>query len=273
VTTARTGPEPRNRVLGFPVDAVTLGQAAAWIVREARAPEGPSTRQARLVVTLNPEIVVQAQTDAGLAATLRGADLVVADGVGITWAARHGGTPLPERVPGVDLVAEAMRVGGADLRVYFLGGKPGVAEAAAAAARERFGVTVAGASHGYFRRPEENARVCAEVRAAEPNLLLAGLGEGQERFLAEHADALATPVMVGVGGTLDVMAGAVRRMPAWTSRWGVEWLFRVASDRKRWRRAPRLARFVWLVLRRGRGETRDEMTTTATTSGKDSTKK
>ncbi|MFO7544288.1 MAG: WecB/TagA/CpsF family glycosyltransferase [Trueperaceae bacterium] len=240
---------PRRYVLGFPVDAVTPSQAAEWIVREALAPAGDQAGPGRLVVTLNPEIVVQALADEPLAVALRHADLSVADGVGIAWAARQGGDPLPGRVPGVDLVAAAMRLGGRELRVYFLGSKPGVAEAAADAARERFGVTVAGTHHGYFRRPDETGQVCAAVRAAAPNLLLAGLGEGQERFLAEHAEELATPIMIGVGGTLDVLAGTVMRMPAWTSRWGVEWAFRVASDRRRWRRAPRLARFVWLVLR------------------------
>lgn len=246
---------PRRDVLGFPVDPVTLDQAARWIVREALAPVGASAGAGRLVVTLNPEIVVQARADEALAAALRHADLSVADGVGIAWAARQTGDPLPGRVPGVDLVAEAMRLGGERLRVFFLGGKPGVAEAAADAAHARFGVTVAGTHHGYFRRPDETGAVCAAVRAAAPDLLLAGLGEGQERFLAEHADDLATPVMIGVGGTLDVLAGTVKRMPAWTSRWGVEWAFRVASDRRRWRRAPRLARFVWLVLRH-RGDAR-----------------
>jgi N-acetylglucosaminyldiphosphoundecaprenol N-acetyl-beta-D-mannosaminyltransferase len=240
---------PRRYVLGFPLDPVTLDQAARWIVREAQAPSREPAGAGRLVVTLNPEIVAQASSDEPLATALRHADLSVADGVGIAWAARRTGEPLPGRVPGVDLVAEAMRLGGERLRVYFLGGKPGVAEAAADAARERFGVTVAGAHHGYFRRPGETGAVCAAVRAAAPDLLLAGLGEGQERFLAEHAEELATPVMIGVGGTLDVLAGNVKRMPAWTSRWGVEWVFRVASDRRRWRRAPRLARFVWLVLR------------------------
>lgn len=245
---------PREHVLGFPVDAVSLSEAAAWIVQQARAADAaaaPRRAAGTLVVTLNPEIVVRAASDPALAAALRRADLSVADGVGVAWAARRAGLDLPGRVPGVDLVSEAMRLGGESLRVYFLGGRPGVAEAAARACQARFGVTVAGTQHGYFRRPQETDAVVAAVRRARPDLLLAGLGEGQETFLAEHAPDLGATVMVGVGGTLDVLAGAVRRMPAWTSRLGVEWLFRVASDRRRWRRAPRLARFVAMVLRGG----------------------
>lgn len=251
---------PRGYVLGFPVDAVSLPEAAAWIVHHARAADDatatPKREAGKVVVTLNPEIVVRAASDPALAAALRRADLSVADGVGVAWAARRGGLGLPGRVPGVDLVSEAMRLGGEGLRVYFLGGEPGVAEAAARVSQERFGVTVVGTQHGYFRRPQETADVVAAVGRARPQLLLAGLGEGQETFLDAHAPDLGAAVMVGVGGTLDVLAGTVRRMPAWTSRLGLEWLFRVASDRRRWRRAPRLARFVAMVLKggaRGRG--------------------
>jgi N-acetylglucosaminyldiphosphoundecaprenol N-acetyl-beta-D-mannosaminyltransferase len=199
-------------------------------------------------VTLNPEIVVQAQADPALADALRAADLSVADGVGIAWAARRSGAPLPGRVPGVDLALEVMRLGSSSLRVYFLGSRPGVAERAAAAASSTYGVVVAGAQHGFFDKssPEQ---VLRDVEAARPDLLLAGLGEGQELFLHRHAAQLGAGVMIGVGGTLDVLAGEVKRMPAWTTELGVEWLFRVALDRRRWGRLPRLFKFAGMVLR------------------------
>ena len=242
-----SSPPPRHDVLGYPLDAVTFSGAADWVlgeVAEARR-NGPSSRQD---VTLNPEILVQAAASPQLAAALRAADLSVADGVGVAWAARRSGTPLPGRVPGVDLAFEVMRRGGSDLRVYLLGAKPGVAERAAAEAASRFGVNVVGSHHGYFDRsaPDEVLRAVASSRA---DLLLAGLGEGQELFLHSHAAQLGVGVMVGVGGTLDVLAGEVKRMPAWTRRLGVEWLFRVALDRRRWGRLPRLFRFAAMVLR------------------------
>lgn len=237
----------RVDVLGFPVDVVDLQDAVRWVL-DAVADGG----KPRLVVTLNPEIVVQGLGDPDLAAALRSADLSVADGVGIALAARRAGHPLPGRVPGIDLVTELFHVGGPNVRAYFLGAKPGVAERAAAAAARRFGVTVAGHHHGYFDRVGESARICEGVRAARPDVLLAGLGEGQELFLDRHAQALGAKVLIGVGGTLDVLAGEVRRMPAWTTRLGVEWLFRVALDRRRWKRVPRLAKFLWLVVSQGR---------------------
>lgn len=233
----------RRRLLGYPLDPLTLAQAAEWILDGLRDP------RPKLAVTLNPEIIVQAADDAGLARALAGADLCVADGVGVAWAASRGGRPLPGRVPGVELVAAVLARGGATVSVYLLGARPGVAERAARHVEARYGCTVAGVQHGYFRRPQEVAAVCSTVRGSGATLLLAGLGEGQERFLFENREALGVPVMIGVGGTLDVLAGEVRRMPAWTSRLGVEWLFRVGLDPRRWRRLPRLVRFVGMVLR------------------------
>lgn len=247
--------KPRTRadkrtLLGYPLDAIDLDGAVQRVLDWARQPGA-----ARLVVTLNPEIVVQAEADPGIADALRRADLSVADGVGIAWAARLSGAPLPGRVPGVDLATRVLAEGGADLRVFLLGGRPGVAQTAAARATERYGSVIVGAEHGYFDRVEDALEVCGRVRASGAQLLLAGLGEGQERFLDAHRDELGTPVMIGVGGTLDVLAGNVKRMPAVTSRLGLEWLFRVGLDPKRWRRVPRLARFVWLVLRSREGRT------------------
>ena len=229
-------------VLGFEVAEMTLEQANAWALRAAQG----STPQ--LLVTLNPEIIIQAQSQVALSDALHHADLSVADGVGIVWAARRRGVHLPERVPGVELMTRLLERGGSDLRVYFLGAKPGVAERAAAVARARFGTTVAGVQHGYFRRPDEVPAVIQAVSESGAQLLLGGLGEGQELFLHTHRAALGVPLLIGVGGALDVLAGEVKRTPEWTHRLGLEWAYRVGSDPQRWHRFPRLLRFVRLVL-------------------------
>lgn len=237
----------RRFVLGYPLDALDLQAATSWVLERIQA-AGSTHAAPSLVVTLNPEIVVQAAHDPALATALRAADLSVADGVGVAWAARRAGVPVPARVPGVDLAFEVMARGGAELRVFLLGARPGVAARAAAEAQRRYGVQVVGSHHGYFDRSQPD-EVLELVAASRADLLLAGLGEGQEAFLHRHATALGAAVMIGVGGTLDVLAGEVRRMPAWTTRLGLEWLFRVTLDRRRWRRIPRLFRFVGLVLR------------------------
>jgi N-acetylglucosaminyldiphosphoundecaprenol N-acetyl-beta-D-mannosaminyltransferase len=235
-------------VLGHAVHPVDLAAAAAWTLAAARA-GGP----ARLVVTLNPEIVVRARRDEPLRRALARADLTVADGVGVLWAARRAGRRLPGRVPGADLAFEVLARGGADLRVALVGGRPGVAERAAIEAARRWGVRVTIARHGYFDHQHEAAAVAAEVAAGRPQLLLAGLGEGQEVVLDGHREAWGANALIGVGGTLDVLAGVVTRTPAWTRQAGLEWAWRVGLDPRRWHRVPRLLAFVRLAWREGRG--------------------
>jgi N-acetylglucosaminyldiphosphoundecaprenol N-acetyl-beta-D-mannosaminyltransferase len=241
---ARTGSVPTVptvRLLEYDVATLTLAGA---IERCLDMLERPTPQ---LVVTLNPEIVVQARADASLAKALANADRTVADGVGILWAARQFGHHLPGRVPGVELMHGILEQGGSDVRAFFLGAKPGVAERASRVAAERYGTIVAGVRHGYFRRPDETPEVLEAVRASGANLLLAGLGEGQERFLHEHRADLGVALMIGVGGSLDVLSGEVQRTPEWTRRLGIEWAYRVGLDRKRWHRFPRLLTFVRLV--------------------------
>ncbi len=239
---------PTVDVLGYRVARCTLAEAARWGLEVARAPNSSTPK---LLVTLNPEIVVRAEANPALKDALSHADLTVADGVGITWAAKRGGVTLPERVPGVDLMVRLLEGGGAGLRVYFLGAKPGVAERAAEVAQARFGTVIAGVQHGYFRRPDEVERVIQAVRESRAQLLLAGLGEGQELFLHAHRRALGVPLLMGVGGALDVLAGEVKRTPAWTHRAGLEWAWRVGTNPKRWYRLPRLVRFAKFVIARG----------------------
>ncbi len=240
-----TAPNPiqTTDVLGFDVAEVRLEGAVAWALRATRDAATP-----KLLVTLNPEIIVQAASSGALEEALKHADLSVADGVGILWAARRRGALLPERVPGVELMTRLLERGGADLRVYFLGAKPGVAAQAAKVAAARFGTTVAGVQHGYFKRPGEVPAVVQRVRESGAQLLLCGLGEGQELFLHTHRAALGVPLLIGVGGALDVLSGEVARTPQWTHRLGLEWAYRVGSDPKRWHRLPRLLQFVRLVL-------------------------
>jgi N-acetylglucosaminyldiphosphoundecaprenol N-acetyl-beta-D-mannosaminyltransferase len=121
-----------------------------------------------------------------------------------------------------------------------------VAKRAAEKISKRFDSTVVGTHHGYFNSTDEIAEVVAKIRSSRPHLLLAGLGESQEVFLHRHRDSLAVPVMIGVGGTLDVLAGAAKRTPVWTRRVGLEWAWRVGFDPRH--RLPRLVRFVWIVL-------------------------
>lgn len=240
-------PAATCNVLGYSLAQVSLDDAALWALDACRQPAPP----ARLLVTLNPEIVIQAQADAALEQALQQADLTVADGVGIVWAARRAGHELPGRIPGVELTARILELGGTDLGVFLLGGKPGVAERAAHAASQRWGTVITGTHHGYFDRQADATRISQQVRESGAQLLLAGLGEGQELFLHTYADVLGCNLLIGVGGTLDVLAGEAQRTPVWTRAAGLEWLWRVGTDPARWHRFPRLLQFAVHVLRRG----------------------
>jgi N-acetylglucosaminyldiphosphoundecaprenol N-acetyl-beta-D-mannosaminyltransferase len=212
-----------------------------------------------LAVTANTEVVMTARRAADLAQLLAGAALVVADGVGVVWASRYLRRPLPARVPGIELaerlLAEAARRG---WRVYLLGGRPGTADEAAARLRVAYpGLQVAGSAHGYFP-PGDEAKVVETIRAAAPALLLAGLGTPrQERWLARNLAALAVPVAMGVGGSLDIWAGRAHRAPRPVQSLGLEWLYRLAREPRRLRRQLTIPHFMALIIaKRARGARR-----------------
>ncbi|GGO31242.1 WecB/TagA/CpsF family glycosyltransferase [Deinococcus humi] len=234
---------PRLRLFDLPLDVIdlsdTLTLLGAWLADPARTPH--------TVVTLNPEIIVQSRGHPEFAQAVQDADLITADGVGIVYAAKQLRQQDVPRAPGFDIVKGLMERHGAGLRVFFLGAKPGVAEAAAQHAARDYGVGVAGIHHGYFG-PEEDERVAQLVAASGANLLLTAMGAGrQEVFNQQWRGVLGVPVMIGCGGVVDVLAGTAELAPAWTRKLGVEWVWRVAGDRKRWNRAPRLLHFVQMV--------------------------
>jgi N-acetylglucosaminyldiphosphoundecaprenol N-acetyl-beta-D-mannosaminyltransferase len=139
-------------------------------------------------------------------------------------------------------------------RVYFLGAAPGVAAQAAEKMREKYpGAQIVGTRDGYFK-PDDEASVIAEVVAAKPDILLVALGiPRQEKFIRRHKAALGVPVLIGVGGTLDVFSGTVKRAPVWMQKASLEWFYRLTSDprqfKKRLEKQRLLPRFVLMTLR------------------------
>ncbi|MBF1695777.1 MAG: WecB/TagA/CpsF family glycosyltransferase, partial [Selenomonas sp.] len=180
---------------------------------------------------------------------LNASTLVVPDGAGTVWAARHLGHAMPERVAGYDLAQELLRCAPAEGRcVYFFGSAPGVAEKAKAKAEQLYpGIEIVGVRNGFFS-PADNAAIIAEIRAARPDLLLVALGvPKQEKWIAAHLAELDVPVAIGVGGTLDVMAGVMKRAPHWMQKAKLEWLFRGLMQPKRAGRLLALPKFVLKV--------------------------
>jgi N-acetylglucosaminyldiphosphoundecaprenol N-acetyl-beta-D-mannosaminyltransferase len=241
-----TGADTRLHILGVPLDSVTFDQLlesiAAWIVTGDRLYQ---------ICTVSPEFVMIAQDAPDFMRVLRSADLCVADGVGLLFAARYLGHPLPERVTGSDgvpLIAErAAREG---WRLFLLGAAPGVAEKAAARLIEQNpGLQVVGTYAG-SPAPEEEDEIVSRINASGADILFVAYGAPrQDQWIARNRARLAVRVAMGVGGTFDFIAGVVPRAPRWMRRMALEWLYRLYKQPWRWRRMLRLPRFVWAVIR------------------------
>jgi N-acetylglucosaminyldiphosphoundecaprenol N-acetyl-beta-D-mannosaminyltransferase len=207
--------------------------------------------QPHQIVTLNPEMLVAAHDDPAFRQMLNAADLNAADGVGLVLAARWLGHPVRERVTGSDgiycLSAHCAQRG---FRPFFLGAEPGVAEIVAERlTAENPDLDVAGTYAGSPRNEDED-QVVAHVQAVAPDLLFVAYGvPAEEKWIARNRDRLGVPVMIGVGGAFDFVAGVTERAPVWMRRSGLEWLYRLISEPWRWRRQLALLRFVILVAR------------------------
>lgn len=236
--------DTRFHVLGVGVDRVTLASAAERIAALVAA--GGYAQ----VVTVNPEFVIAARRHRQFRRVLNGADLAVADGIGMVWAARLLGDRLPERVGGIDLVHRlAAQTAQAGHRLFLLGAGPGVAEQAAAALQLRYpGLCITGTFAG-SPLPMEADAIIARIRAAQPDILLVAFGApAQDLWIARHGALLGVPVAIGVGGAFDFLAGKVPRAPRWMQRLGVEWLYRLIRQPWRWRRMLALPRFAAMIL-------------------------
>jgi N-acetylglucosaminyldiphosphoundecaprenol N-acetyl-beta-D-mannosaminyltransferase len=190
-------------------------------------------------VSLNAAKLVRARADDRLAEVLRTAELVNADGQSIVWASRLLGDPLPERVAGIDLMMRLLELAENEgLAVFFLGAAPEALEAALENLRTRYPrLRIVGQHHGYFD-DAESARICAEVNEAHPAILFVGMSSPRKEYwVHENRDALGVPLMMGIGGGIDIVAGSVARAPKWMQRAGLEWAFRLLQEPGRlWRR-------------------------------------
>jgi N-acetylglucosaminyldiphosphoundecaprenol N-acetyl-beta-D-mannosaminyltransferase len=190
-----------------------------------------------------------------LRAILNGADLVLPDGSGVVLGAKILGTPLKQKVAGVDFADELLDVlAETGHSLYLLGSKPGIAEQAAEKMVEKHpGLRIAGLHDGYF---QDEGPIIEAVNASGAAVLFVCLGAPkQEQFMVRHLQDLHVHFMIGLGGSLDSFAGTVKRAPKWMIRLNLEWLYRLIKEPWRFKRMLRLPKFVWaVVLRRVRGK-------------------
>ena len=235
----------RMRVLGVPVDMVTRAEAFEAFCG-LMGSEGCG-----LIVTPNSEIVVNASEDPGLKSLIEGADLIIPDGIGLVYASKLLGVPLRERVTGIDLLSDILlRLAETGESAFLLGSRPGVAELAAENMKAKHpGLRIAGTRHGYFGAEEEGS-IVREINDSGASFLCAAMGSPkQERFIADHMGEFSgLRAAMGVGGSLDVWAGTLKRAPAFFREHGLEWLYRLFQEPSRYRRMLKLPVFMLKVM-------------------------
>lgn len=228
----------RVDVLGVGFDNITMDQAVAEGVRLM------STEGAHYAATPNPEIVEVCRADEDARAAVNGADLVLADGIGVIYGAKILGTPLKGRVTGIGFAQGLMaRMAENGKSLFLLGAKPGVAEKAAGRLQEQYpGLRIAGTHDGYF---QEDGPVIEAIRKSGADVVFVCLGAPkQEKWMRKNGAATGAHLLVGLGGCLDVFSGEVKRAPAVFQKLGLEWLHRLVKNPSRIGRMMKLPLFL-----------------------------
>ena len=240
------GDTVRVDVLGVGFDNLTLEEAAEQGMELLHA-EGT-----HYVVTPNPEIVEVCRENRAAREAVNGAALVLPDGIGVIKGAAVLGTPLKERVPGIEFAARLLEKMAAEgMALYLLGAKPGVAEIASERLRARYpGLRITGTHDGYF---QEDAPVVEKIRQSGADAVFVCLGAPrQELWMAKNGEATGVRLLCGLGGSLDVFAGTVKRAPRFWCDHGLEWFYRLCREPQRLGSMMKLPLFLVHVWRESR---------------------
>jgi len=234
----------KTDILGVGVDIVTMKEARQRI-KGFLAEDKPHQ-----IFTPNPEMIMLAHKDPAFKKILNEAEMVIPDGIGVVLASKLNRHKIRERVPGCDLM-EAMfgDIKDTDATVYFLGAAPGVAEAARKQMTKKYpGLKIVGVADGYFDTEKEKL-ILTELRQKKPDILLVGLSMGkQEKWIHAHKDELPVKVLCGIGGSLNIFSGTVKRAPAFFRKLGLEWFYRLLCQPWRLKRQLILPVFAMRVL-------------------------
>ena len=223
----------RITICGIPVDALTMKETVQ-IIDEAIA-----ARKSLHHVVINAAKVVNAQVDPNLKESIVNCDIINADGQGVVWAARFLNKPLPERVAGIDLMDELVRLASQKgYKIFFLGAKEDIVRKVVDVYSGQYGSDIiAGFRNGYFSK-EDEPEIAAAIGASKADILFVAMSSPKkEIFLNTYKQVINIPFIMGVGGSFDVVAGFVKRAPGWMQKSGLEWFYRVIQEPKRmWKR-------------------------------------
>ena len=233
----------KTTVLGVAYDNITMAEALA------RGRELLAGSETAYCVTPNAEMAYEAMHDSEFCSILNGAALVLPDGAGVILGAKIVRTPLKEKVAGIDFAQNMLAVfEETGSRLYLLGSKPGIAELAAEKMLQKHPkLCICGIRDGYF---QDEAGVVQAINEAKADAVYVCLGSPkQERFMYAHRGELNARLLVGLGGTLDGIAGTVKRAPKWMIRLQLEWIYRLIKEPKRFKRMLRLPKYIFAALK------------------------
>ncbi|WP_433944349.1 WecB/TagA/CpsF family glycosyltransferase [Paenibacillus sp. SN-8-1] len=243
---------PTVSVFGIPVCKWGMEDTVKYLV------EVVQTGKPHQIITANPIMVMAALENPEYKSMMQHADLIVPDGTGVVWAARKGGQPVTERVAGFDLLHELMKQGEQlGWKVFLLGAAPEVIQEASARLQLQYPrVKIVGTRDGYFG-PQQDLEVVADIVKAKPDLLFVARGaDTQEPWIAKYKEQLGVPVIMGVGGSFDVISGRTQRAPKFMQKMHLEWFYRLLREPTRIRRMLALPKFTVKVLREGENLTK-----------------
>lgn len=238
----------KAEMLGLDFDLLTMDAALSRCLDMCRDTRAPHT-----VITANASHLCMMRRDPELALACRAGSLTVADGMSVVWALRAAGQPVPERVAGVDLMANLLAAAEREgYGVYFLGARREVVSALVERSRALYpNLVISGFRDGYFG-PDEHAAIVEEIRASGAHMLFVGMPSPfKETWCERHRLRLGVPLIMGVGGSFDVLAGFIQRAPLWVQSIGFEWFWRLLMEpRKLWKRyLTTNAEFIWIAGR------------------------
>ncbi|MFE5320341.1 WecB/TagA/CpsF family glycosyltransferase [Paenibacillus sp. NPDC056579] len=235
-------------VMGVSFSTLNLTETLEHLTAQADRKEGEG--ELFHLITANPEIVMTSRQDAQLKQIMDAAGLVTPDGIGIVMAAKWKGTPLRERVTGFDILTGMLEIGSRKgYSFYFLGADEETSRKSVETIMARYpGVRIAGRQNGFFDKKDED-RIVREIGSAKPDFLIVAMGAPySEKWINKYRTVLNAKITFGVGGSLDVIAGKVKRAPVVWQKLHVEWLYRLLSNPSRWRRQLVLPKFAWKVI-------------------------
>lgn len=241
---SQTGTIPTVSIYGIPFSKLPMSETVE-VLREAVL-----SKQSHHVITANPIMVMAAMEDPAIMRVMQSAEMVVPDGTGVVWAANYCGDPVAERVPGYELLHELLRVG-ENYRwgVYLLGSTPEVIQETAVRLQQQYpAIRIVGYRDGFFGSDEDD-QVVAAIREAAPDLLFVARGaDTQEPWINKFKETLQVPVMMGVGGSFDVISGKTKRAPKLFQKLRLEWFYRLLREPSRAGRMLALPKFALKVI-------------------------